>query len=302
MVETKTEAYRQSIYAEVTTRVIKELEEGRLPWVQPWDSAHCGCAMPHNAASKRIYSGINVLILWAAGIDKGYRSQAWLTYRQALAAGGNVRRGETGTIVCYADHFTPKDEEQRAREEGREAQQRAFLRRFTVFHVDQCEGLTDALIQPAMPLAQREMIARADALIAATGAEFRVGGPQAFYSPRGDFISVPHRQAFHDRINFYRTALHELGHWSGHRSRLDRDQTGIYGSADYAREELVAEMGCAFTCASLSIHPTVRHSDYIGAWLAVLREDERAIFRAASQASKAADYLLSHTPAEEWPS
>jgi len=287
-----TENHRQSLYAEVTSRVISELEAGRLPWVQPWDSAACGCAMPHNAGTGRRYSGINVLILWAAVIQGRYSSQRWLTYRQAQAAGGNVRRGERGTVVCYADRFTPKDEEARAQDENRDARQIAFLKRFTVFNVDQCEGLPDALTSaPELP-AEIEMIPSVQALIRTSGADFRIGGGEAYYSPGADFVAVPPPIAFAERINWYRTALHELGHWTGHSNRLDRNQRGAFGSADYAREELVAEMASAFACASLSISPTVRHADYIGSWLAVLREDEKAIFRAASAASKAADYLL----------
>lgn len=283
---------RASFYAEVTARVIAELEEGRLPWVQPWDDAACGCAMPENAATGRRYSGINVLILWGAVIERGFRAQRWLTFRQALNAGGHVRRGEKGTVICYADRFTPRGEEERARDEEREARQVAFLKRFTVFNVDQCEGLPEALTRvPELP-AERETIPHADALIAATGADVRIGGSEAFYSPSADFVQVPPQQAYRDQINWYRTVLHEFGHWTGHRSRLGRDFSGGFGSAAYPREELVAEMASAFVCASLSIRPTVRHADYVGAWLAVLREDEKAIFRAASLASKAADYLL----------
>src|SRR5579871_3352478 len=107
---------RQSFYGEVTSRIIAELEVGRLPWVQPWDAARCPCPMPHNAASGRQYSGINVLILWGAGIEAGYGAQRWLTYRQAEQAGGHVRRGEKGTTVCYADRFTPRDEHEKARD------------------------------------------------------------------------------------------------------------------------------------------------------------------------------------------
>lgn len=292
---------RASLYAEVMARVIAELEEGRLPWVQPWDAAACGCAMPANAVSGRRYSGINVLILWAAVIDGRYQSQRWLTYRQAQAAGGNVRKGERGTTICYADRFTPKDEVERARDEDREARQLAFLKRFTVFNIDQCEGLPERFTPElvAEPVNDADRIPEAHALIEASGADFRIGGGEAYYSPRGDYVAVPPPLAFHSRIDWYRTALHELGHWTGHGSRLDRDQTGGFGSAAYAREELVAEMASAFTCASLSIRPTVRHADYIGSWLAVLREDEKAIFRAASAASKAADYLLGFVSDEE---
>lgn len=289
---------RQSLYAEVTSRVIAEVEAGRLPWVQPWDTAACGCAMPSNAVSGRRYSGINVLILWAAVIEGEYRSQRWLTFRQAQAAGGHVRKGEKGTVICFADRFTPIDEEEQARGKDREARQIAFLKRFTVFNVDQCEGLPEkAVAEAELPaVTDADRIAVADALIEASGADFRIGGGEAFYSPSGDYVTVPAQLAFHSRINWYRTALHELGHWTGHCSRLDRNQSGAFGGAAYAREELVAEMASAFLCASLSIRPTVRHADYIGSWLAVLREDEKAIVRAASAASKAADYLLTFAP------
>ncbi|WP_114952245.1 ArdC family protein [Sphingosinicella terrae] len=294
---------RQSLYSEVTGRIIAELEEGRVPWVQPWDSAACGCTMPVNAVTGRGYSGINVLILWAAGVEGGCRSQRWLTYRQAQLAGGHVAKGEKGTVVCYADRFTPKNEEERAATEDREARQIAFLKRFTLFNIDQCEGLPEKLTELPAPKGEREAIPEAEALIAATGADFRVGGDIAFYAPGGDYVQVPPPEAYFEAINWYRTALHELGHWTGHPGRLGRDQSAGFGTPDYAREELVAEMASAFVCATLSIRPTVRHADYVGAWLDVLREDERAIFRAASLASKAAEFLLAfvHEPGRDEP-
>lgn len=255
--------------------------------------------MPHNAGTGWRYSGINVLILWAVVIEGGYGSQRWLTYRQAQAVGGNVRKGERGTTVCYADRFTPRDEAERARDEDREARQLAFLKRFTVFNVAQCEGLPEAWTAVPELAPEMDILPQARAVIDASGADFRVGGGEAYYSPSADFVAVPPPAAFHDPINWYRTALHELGHWTGHRTRLNRDQRGSFASPDYAREELVAEMASAFACASLSIQPTVRHADYIGAWLAVLREDEKAIFRAASAASKATDYLLGLSLADQ---
>jgi antirestriction protein ArdC len=283
---------RQSLYSEVTSRIIAELEEGRLPWVQPWDAALCGCTMPKNAGTARRYSGINILILWAEVVHRGYASQRWLTYRQAEAAGGNVRRGEKGTVICYADRFTPKAEAEQARGEDRAARQVAFLKRFVVFNIDQCEGLPDEYIAPMVSPDPVLAIAEADTLIAASGARVNIGGGEAFYSPSHDFIQVPPQAAFYEPINWYRTLIHEAGHWVGHSSRLDRDQTGKFGSEAYAKEELIAEMAAAFTCASLGIAPTVRHSDYIASWLSVLQNDEKAIFRAASQASKASDFLL----------
>jgi antirestriction protein ArdC len=285
--------HRQSLYAEVTSRIIAELEEGRLPWVQPWDASRCACTMPGNAVSGRGYSGINVLILWAAGVEQGFTSQRWLTYRQAEQAGGHVRRGEKGAVVCYADRFTPKDEADKAQSEDREARTVAFLKRFTVFNIDQCEGLPEALTGPAVSLDPIVAVEAVDGIIRESGADFRIGGGEAYYSPVHDYVAVPPQAAFREPINWFRTALHELGHWTGHTSRLGRDQAGKFGSAAYAREELVAEMASAFACASLGIVPTVRHADYVGAWLEVLRADEKAIFRAASAASKAADFLLS---------
>ena len=295
----RTDERRESVYAEATRRVIAELEEGRLPWVQPWENAACGCAMPANAATGRGYSGINVLILWATVIERGFASQRWLTFRQALGAGGSVRKGEKGTTICYADRFTPEREKERARDEDRQARQVAFLKWFTVFNVDQCDGLPEAMTAAPAVRGERETIPIAGALIAGTGADFRIGGHETYYSPATDHVQVPPQQAFRQQINFYRTALHELGHWTGHRSRLDRDQSGGFGSEAYAREELVAELASAFTCASLGIVPTVRHADYVGSWLEVLRGDERAIFRAASRASKAADFLLAFAAVRE---
>ena len=286
-----------SLYDQVTDRIIAELEEGRLPWVQPWDRAGVSAGLPRNAGTGRCYSGINVLILWSAVTGAGYGSQAWLTYKQAEALGGHVRKGEQGETVCYADRFTPKSESERAAADGEAARQVAFLKRFTVFNVDQCEGLPEVLPGIVAPLPEREIIPQAEALIDATGADVRIGGDRAFYAPDPDFVQVPQPQLYHVPIDFYRTAFHELGHWTGHASRLGRDQSGRFGDAFYAREELVAEMTSAFVCAELSISPSVRHADYIGSWLDILREDNRAIFRAASAASKAADLLLGFRPA-----
>lgn len=298
---------RVSLYDMVTKRIIAELEEGRIPWVQPWDTVTAAPCLPRNAATGRVYSGINILLLWEAVFERGYPGQGWLTFRQALAAGGHVRKGEHGVTVVYADRFTPRDRPtdtvrgtnpryrdkgERADPEGSAVPAIAFLKRFTVFNVAQCDGLAHGLSDDAPPLAARDIVPVAEALIAATGADIRIGGSKAFYAPGPDCIQVPPQPAFRDQINYYRTALHELGHWTGHGSRLARDLAHPFGSNGYAREELVAELCSAFLCATLGITPTVRHSDYVGAWLEVLKGDARAIFRAASAASKAADFLL----------
>jgi len=291
---------RTNLYSEITDKIIAELEAGRVPWVQPWGTAAAKAplAMPKNASTSRPYSGINVLLLWGAVIERGFGGQSWLTFRQALSLGGNVRKGERGTTVVYADRFVPEDEKRRAAETGEDAQAIPFLKRFTVFNTDQCEYLPEDVATAAPPVPEGLIEPAVEALIKATGIDFRVGGNRAFYVPAHDYVQVPPPQAYFEPIDWHRTALHELGHASGHMSRLNRDMTGSFGSKKYAFEELIAEINAAFCCASLGITPTVRHADYIGSWLEVLREDHRAIVRAASQASKAADWLLAFLPDE----
>jgi antirestriction protein ArdC len=289
---------RTSLYEDITNKIIGELEAGHLPWVQPWGAPAVAAPLgiPSNAVSGRCYSGINVLILWGAVVQHGFSTQSWLTFRQALDLGGNVRQGERGTTVVYADRFVPDDERQRAYDQGEVPRVIPFLKRFTVFNAEQCEGLPEGTTAAAPPVATDLILPQVEALIRASGADLRIGGDRAYYDVAGDFIRVPPPQAFFEPINWHRTALHELAHHSGAAHRLNRDLSGSFGSKKYCTEEIVAEITTAYTCASLGIVPTVRHADYVGAWLEVLHEDSRAIVRAASAASKAADYLLAFLP------
>jgi antirestriction protein ArdC len=290
---------RNGLYQEITDKIIGELEQGSLPWVQPWAGAAAPpLGLPKNAATRRPYSGINILILWSAVAERSFCSQNWLTFRQALKIGAHVKKSEKGTTVVYADRFVPYRERTRAAETGDEPEAIPFLKRFTVFNTDQCEDLPPDLAPPPAPVAENLILPQTEALIRATGADLRIGGDRAFYVPSADYIQVPPPSSFFEPINFHRTALHELGHWSGAAHRLNRDLSGGFGSPSYAREELVAEMCGAFVCAALAILPTVRHADYLASWLEVLREDNRAIIRAASAASKAADYLLAFRDAD----
>lgn len=289
---------KASLYEEITAHIIADLEAGIFPWARPWGTGggNQAFALPRNAATGKAYSGINVLILWGRLFEGSFTSQRWLTFRQASSLGGAVRKGEHGVTVCYADRFVPKREEADASPSGqdpaREEASVPFLRRYTVFNVDQCDNLPDHCLAPRPALPEREIVPQAEALAAATLADIRIGGAQAFYRPSDDTVHIPPQPAFFEQINYYRTLFHELGHWTGHCRRLNRDQSGAFGSKLYANEELVAELTAAFVCAALSIRPTVRHADYLGSWLNVLRDDSRAIFRAASKASKAADLLL----------
>ena len=264
---------RANLYNEITDKIIAELEAGRVPWVQPWGTAaaKASLAMPKNASTNRQYSGINVLILWGAVIERGFAGQSWLTFRQALSLGGHVRKGERGTTVVYANRFVPSSEKRRAAETGEEVQAIPFLKRFTVFNRDQCEDLPDEIATTTPPPPPGLIKPTVEALIKATGIAFRIGGERAFYASAEDYVQVPPPQAYFEQINWHRTALHELGHATGHPSRLNRDQSGSHGTKKYAFEELVAELSSAFSCASLGIVPTVRHADYIGAWLELWR-------------------------------
>jgi len=288
----QTRSPRVSLYDEVTDRIVAELERGSVPWVKPWKNSGAGLGLPRSASTRKFYSGINVLILWDAVIKKGYASQEWLTFRQALSLGGHVKKGERGTTICYADSFIPKTERERAREQGEDPNAVPFLKRFTVFNVEQCEGLPPHIVAAPKPVPTSELVSEAEHLIAASGATIREGGGAAFYQRGEDFIRLPPRASFLTPADFYCTALHELGHWTAHPSRLNRDLAHRFGTSAYAREELIAELTSAFLCAHLNIVPQVRHADYLANWLQVLKDDSRAIFHAASQASKASDFLL----------
>ena len=294
---------RRNLYRDVTESVITALEAGTVPWVRPWTATgkSASALRPDNASTGRPYSGINILLLWSALFDNGWTSSQWLTYRQARKLGGHVRRGERGTWIFYADRFVPKAERERAEREGTVAQSIPMLKSYTVFNVAQCDDLPEALTPDRDPPNGEDLADEARRLIQATGADIRHGGDRAFYRRRDDFIQMPPFSAFPEALDYLRTLLHELTHWTGHSERLDRQFGKRFADEAYAREELVAELGAAYLCASLGLEPTLQHASYINFWLDVLKRDHYAIFRAASLASRASDYLLAfrdeqHTP------
>lgn len=238
---------KASLCEEITAHIIADLEAGIFPWARPWGTGggNQAFALPRNAATGKAYSGINVLILWGRLFEGSFSSQRWLTFRQASSLGGTVRKGEHGVTVCYADRFVPKREQGAVGVTGqdevaRDAASVPFLRRYTVFNVDQCDGLPDHCLAPPPALPEREIVPRAEALATATLADIRIGGAQAFYRPSDDTVHMPPQPAFFEQINYYGTLFHELGHWTGHGRRLNRDQSGAFGSKLYANEELVA--------------------------------------------------------------
>ena len=278
---------KRDLYREVSERIVAELERGAAPWVKPW-SATAGQNVPQNAATNRPYSGCNVILLWLAR-DRGWPTPRFLTFKQAIEAGGNVRKGEHGTKVYFVKQLQVKDGEG----EPAECRLIPMMREYTVFNVAQTEGLPES-IRSGKPMRVRNPDTRdafADDFLRSTGADIREGQGEAYYVPSHDFISMPAFQAFKGADHFYNVAFHELIHWTGNKSRLDRDLRNRFGSRNYAAEELVAELGAAFLSSEFGFDGDVRNAGYIATWIELLKADKRAFFTACSKAYKAAEYL-----------
>lgn len=285
---------RRDLYAEVTQRILAALAQGVRPWACPWTPQASTLARPMRHTGEP-YRGINVLLLWCTAQERGYQQNTWLTYKQAEALGGHVRKGERGALVVYAGRLTPDDTTSAEEETAEPAQARgvAFLRSYTVFNVEQLEGLpaNGEVLGAEQPRVTPDE--RAEAFFAATGARVHHGGNRAFYAPGPDVVQLPQPSAFKDAAAYAATKAHELAHWTGHPQRLAREFGKRFGDAAYAVEELVAELCAAFVCADLQIgtEPREDHAAYVADWLKVLQADSRAIFTAAAQAQRAADYL-----------
>ena len=246
---------KRDLYAEVSARIVAELEAGAAPWVKPW-SATPGANTPCNAVSNRPYSGCNVVLLWMAQAA-GYRTPRFLTFKQALELGGNVRKGEHGTKVYFVKQLQVRDQ---GVDDSTSTRLIPMMREYTVFNVDQCDNLPDSIIT-GKPMRVRNPDTRdelADAFLHSTGADFREGHGKACYIPSRDFISLPAFARFKGGDHFYNVAFHELTYWSGHKSRLDRDLKNRIGSRNYAAEEPIAELGAAFLCAKFGFDGDIR--------------------------------------------
>lgn len=291
---TNTSQNRPDVYRRITDKIVADLEQGVRPWFKPWSADHAAGKITRPLRHNGIpYKGINVIMLWSAATVKGYACPLWLTFKQALELGGNVRKGETGELVVYANSITKTETDEKGEETEREI---PFLKGYTVFNAEQCENLpehcTAKAQAPALTPLQR--IEAADRFFAATGADVRHGGTRAFYAEGPDYVQMPPFETFRDAESHAATLAHELTHWTKHDKRLARDMGRVkWGDEGYAREELVAELGSAFLCADLGITPETRedHAAYIASWLKVLKDDKRLIFSAASQAQRATDYL-----------
>lgn len=289
---------------QITNRIVEALESGNLPpWRKPW-RCDPNAGMPTNVVSKKRYSGINILLLEAASMRHGFESKHWGTYRQWSALGGQVKKrpadipaGQFGTTIVF---WSPI-KKTKIDESGEEYEDRFFMMKsYTVFNVDQVEGMFDHLRvghQPDTGNHGEQVFDQAETAITAIGADIRFGGSRAYYDTNGDFIQMPPRSSF-SVPEFYETMCHELTHWTepAHRLSWNRKDEG------YAMGELIAELGGCFMCSELGL-PTAdnmtNHISYLKNWLDAMKGDPKFIFQASTQASKAVDYLLSFSRTEE---
>lgn len=273
-------------YQEVTDAIAAKIEAGALPWAPEWNGG--GFKMPHRVTGEA-YRGINVVLLWMSAMERGLTGQTWMTFKQAIELGGAVRKGEKATRIVFF-----KTLELDGENEGDDPRKIPMLRTYSVFNTDQIDGLP-AKYHPAAAIdgsAMRD--ADKEAALRSCGAIINEGGTRAAYSPSQDVVQMPDFERFHSTAGYLATLAHELCHWTGHKTRLDRFADGKPGKANYAFEELVAELGSAFISARLGIvgEHFESHAGYLAGWLDIMQEDKRAIFRAAAAAQAAADMVL----------
>ncbi|MBY3211830.1 ArdC family protein [Rhizobium laguerreae] len=291
----KQEGQRVDIYTRITERIVEDLAKGVRPWMKPWNAANADGRITrplrHNGQP---YTGMNTLLLWSKGVARGFSSPMWMTFKQALELGAAVRKGESGATVVFASRFTKSEDDGRGGEVEREV---PFLRVYTVFNIEQIDGLPDHYHHRPAPFRDPvERIEHADRFFRNTGAVIRHGGGQAYFSPAGDLIQMPNFEMFRDAASYYATLSHESVHWAGAPGRLNRDLSRYHKDrSERAREELIAELGSCFLCADLGIVPELEprpdHASYLQSWLKIVSDDRRAIFQAAAHAQRAVNYL-----------
>ena len=290
---------KRDLHREITDQLVATIERGdALPWIKPWTTSGAS-TLPVNAVTGKAYRGGNIVALWARSMAFGYTSNEWATFKQwqslsTEADPVHVRKGEKATMGVF---YKPFEKETQAPNGETKTDRWMMARAFYVFNRDQIEGLP-AEAEPE-PKSMLERIESFDRVVDATGAVIRFGGDRAFFSPSQDVIGMPKVEQFHDSASYYATLAHELTHWTGHKSRLDREFGRRFGDAKYAMEELVAEMGSAFALAEHGLSGHLQHANYLQSWLQVLKADARALFTAASKASEASDYIHGRTGANK---
>lgn len=284
---------QNDIYSRITNQIIADLEKGVKSWTKPWqggdDQSRITMPRRHNGEK---YQGINILSLWASSMEQGFSSANWMTYRQAKELGGQVIKGQKGSLVVYANTMNRTEEN----DKGEEIEFHIpYMKGYTVFNTEQIEGLPENFYdKPEFTTNPVERLEHAEKFFSSTGAKIHHGGHQAFYTVQHDYVKMPYIEAFTNAEDYYATLAHEITHWTRHPDRLDRDfGRKTFGDEGYAQEELVAELGAAFISADLEIKLEDRedHSAYIASWLKALKDDKRCIFRAAAHAQRAVNFL-----------
>lgn len=281
---------RDEIYCQVTDQIIADLESGHIPWERPWSG---GLMFPQNASTQTIYNGINILILWMRQRKAGFQSSQWLTFNQARGLGASIKKGEKATRIIYYQPLLIKEKNDQGETDSKSI---PMLKTHSVFNICQCEGLESLVkIESGLgeSLKEPDICEKAEAIFSASGAKLSFdGGSHAFYNVTQDSIHMPQKSAFKNQLGFYGTLLHELTHWTGSESRLNRSLVAARTVSHEAKEELVAELGSSFLCAHMGLEYSSQHAAYIESWLNVLKQDKSAIFKAASQARQATEFLI----------
>jgi antirestriction protein ArdC len=279
----------------ITDSIVAAIEAGAGNATLPWHRTGASSILPKNVATGNAYNGINVLALWATAQERAYTHSLWGTYKQFQSLDAQVRKGEKAALVIFYKQYDVEPDPQQEHDDGR----RRVAKASWVFNVAQVDGYS--IGEPLPPLPTLERNAQAEAFVAATGAEIRIGGESAYYRPSTDHIQMPDENLFREADSeqrtqdWYSVLTHELGHFTGHEKRLNRQFGKRFADSPYCMEELTAELCSAFLCAELgfTVQPRPDHAHYIGHWLRVMKADKRAIFTAAAAASAAARYLLS---------
>jgi antirestriction protein ArdC len=283
---------KKDIFQRITDQIVNAIEAGAGSYRMPWKTSGRFPMSPINADSRRPYRGINVLVLWGTAQEKGYTSGTWATYKQWQELGAQVRKGEKSANVVFWKFFDRDGEsEDHSGENETSARRIPTARDYFVFNAE----LVDGSAAPEQPKVSREeRIESAEKFFPDLGIEVKPGGNRAFYRPETDSVHMPAFDAFKEPLFYYSVLSHESTHWSGAPHRANRDLTGRFGSESYAAEELVAELGAAFLCATLGLpsDPRQDHAPYIASWLKVLKNDKRAIFTAAAKAQQALDWMI----------
>lgn len=286
-------------YQEVTDSIVAALEAGTPPWRKAWDPEKAGGPQaPINPTTGKRYRGVNTLLL---GMDpRAFASgdPRWCTFNQAKDKGWSVRKGERSTTVFFFKRLEVEDRDAKG-DPGEDGKKTIpLLKAYSVFHASQVDGIP-LYVPPDRTAAPWRRPEAADTILKNSGAVIRTGGERAYYSPGTDHIQLPPDRAFNGPEYWATMALHELGHWTGHKDRLNRDLSSRFGSGSYAQEELRAELASVFMAGEVGIPADVpQHASYMASWLKALRDDKREVFRAASDAQRMADHCLAFHP--EW--